>query len=250
MQKAYLNWSGGKDCCLTLHTLLKNPTFTIDTLVTSVNSEFNRISMHGVRKALLEMQVESLGMKLHTIELPGNVSMTTYDAILKQHIQTLQQQGLTHSVFGDIFLEDLRAYREKQLELVGIKPVFPLWKKDTRKLVREFIDLGYKAIVVCTNAKLLDKTFCGVPINEDFLKRLPEGVDPCGENGEFHTFVYDGPIFKSPIIFSIGEKVLKSYQATDDNDDDEVCGTSSNDQNWDNAFWYCDLIPKVDSVNK
>lgn len=241
MQKAYLNWSGGKDCCLAFHKMKFQNTLLIETLVTTVNSEVNRISMHGVRNSLLAKQAASLDVQLHTIALPGTVSMTEYDKIVSEHMAFFKEREYTHTVFGDIFLEDLRLYREKQLCKVGIQPVFPLWKKETRKLAEEFIALGYKAITVCTNAKYLDNSFCGVLFDLNFLNRLPSTVDPCGENGEFHTFVYDGPTFEKSVSFEIGEKVLRSYQPTEEED---VCGDTNANQNWDNSFWYCDLISR------
>ena len=152
--------------------------------------------------------------------------------------QALKAENYTHSIFGDIFLEDLRSYREQQLAETGITAVFPLWERDTKQLIREFLSLGFKAITVCVNAKLLDKSFVGRIIDESFLNDLPDNVDPCGENGEFHTFVFDGPIFSKPVAFEIGEKILRSYLPNDNDDDNCFSGSS----NWDTQFWYCDLV--------
>lgn len=241
MIKAYLNWSSGKDAAFSLYNLQKEGGLEISKLVTTINSDVDRISMHGVKKELLERQAQSVGLPLHIIELAGNVSMATYSDTMQKQVEILKKEGFTHSIFGDIFLEDLRAYREEQLEKSGIKAVFPLWKKDTRELINDFIDAGFKAISVCVNAKLLDASYCGRILDKSFIESLPAGVDPCGENGEFHTFVFDGPIFKDPIQFVIGEKVQRSYQASEKKEDNCF---SDEQRTWDTGFWYCDLLPK------
>jgi uncharacterized protein (TIGR00290 family) len=151
----------------------------------------------------------------------------------------LVNEKFHHTIFGDIFLEDLRTYREEQLSPLGLNIHFPLWKRDTKELLTEFLDLGFKTIIVCVKASLLDKEFAGKIIDKDFVKELPIAVDACGENGEFHTFVFDGPIFKSPVKFSIGEKVYREYASPKNNDD--TC--FSPDQASQMGFWYCDLIP-------
>ncbi|WP_046757653.1 Dph6-related ATP pyrophosphatase [Kordia jejudonensis] len=240
MKKAYFNWSTGKDSSLALYYMLQEKEFNIAKLVTTVNKDYERVSMHGLREALLDAQVERLQLPLQKIYFPAEVSMSSYDATMKNATQKLVAENFTHGIFGDIFLEDLRSYREKKLQEVGITGVFPLWKKDTKTLLKEFIHLGFKAITVCVNANLLDKSFVGRIIDEDFINDLPDTVDPCGENGEFHTFVFDGPLFSSPIEFAIGEKVLKTYTSSEK--DEDTCGTD--DSAWDTAFWYCDLLPK------
>ncbi len=240
MNKVYLNWSSGKDAALALYSLLQNKNYTVDLLVTTVNSDFNRVSMHGLRASLLDNQIEQIGIPHKKILMSGNVSMETYNTTMSNFTNALKEENFTHSVFGDIFLEDLRIYREQQLKKVGIKALFPLWQNDTKQIIKDFVALGFKAITVCINAKLLDKSYVGCIVDQDFIDRLPEGVDPCGENGEFHTFVFDGPIFKNPIEFTIGEKVLKSY-APSDNDNDCF---SEDAKSWDTQFWFCDLIPQ------
>lgn len=236
MTKAYLNWSSGKDAMLALHQLQQSQEISIQKLVTTVNADFNRVSMHGLPIELLEKQAESLQLPLHQIPLSGQVSMQTYNKAMQEHIELLKAEEFTHAVFGDIFLEDLKTYREEQLQKVEIQAVFPLWKKDTKSLLKEFIDLGYKAIVVCTNANYLDESFCGRMIDHDFVKDLPPNVDACGENGEFHTFVFDGPLFSFPIEFELGEKVLRDYAPSDEDD----CHHAP--QSWDHKFWYVDLL--------
>lgn len=237
MKKAYLNWSSGKDAALSLYKLHQGNEYSVEKLVTTVNTQFNRISMHGVRAKLLQMQADSIELPLHTIALHGEISMNNYNEIMERETGKLLSEGFTHSVFGDILLEDLKAYREKQLKEIGLDTVFPLWQENTHRLLEEFIRLGFKAIVVCVNANKLDKSFCGRELDATFLKDLPKDVDPCGENGEFHTFVFDGPIFTTPISFEVGEVVQKSYAPSKDGSD------SSEKTTWDLNFWYCDLIP-------
>lgn len=239
MKKAYLNWSSGKDAAFALYKIQEDKRFEVGKLVTTVNSEVDRVSMHGVRKDLLSRQAESLQLPIHIIPLQGNLSMTSYNEVMKNHTAQLQEEGYTHSIFGDIFLEDLREYREKQLLEIGMEAVFPLWKADTHQLIREFLETGFKAITVSVNAKVLDKSFCGRILDKDFLNDLPANVDPCGENGEFHTFVFDGPNFREPINFEIGEVVEKFYTPTIEKDD---C-FSKIKTTWDTAFYFCDLIP-------
>ena len=243
MKKAYFNWSSGKDSALALYTVLKQKEYDVVKLITNVNEDYKRVSMHGLHEDLLSAQVKSIGLPLETIQFPANVTMDLYNEKMKEKTSQLKSDGLHYAVFGDIFLEDLKAYRDKKLAEVAIQGVYPLWKRNTKELLQEFLNLGFKAITVCTNAKLLGKEFVGRVIDEQFIKDLPSNVDVCGENGEFHTFVYDGPIFKKPINFSIGEKVLKSYTLNDDDSDNCQQGSSSKEdvKNYDSSFWYCDL---------
>ncbi|KAB8152928.1 diphthine--ammonia ligase [Kordia sp. TARA_039_SRF] len=240
MQKAYFNWSTGKDSVLALYHVLQQNDYKVTQLVTTVNKDYERVSMHGLRETLLDAQVARLQLPVQKIYFPAKVSMSAYDVTMKKATQQLVNNGFSVGIFGDIFLEDLRKYREEKLQEVGIKGVFPLWKKDTKALLKEFISLGFKAITVCVNAKLLDESFVGRILDENFINDLPENVDPCGENGEFHTFVFDGPIFSSSIEFTIGEKVLKTY--TPSQNEQDTCATD--DSTWDTAFWYIDLLPK------
>lgn len=233
--KAIFNWSSGKDSALALYKILKEEKFEVTSLLTSINKEFQRISMHGVHVSLLEKQAESLGFPLIKMELPKEPTMEEYRELMNKMMNDLKSQGITHSVFGDIFLEDLKKYREDQLRSIGMEGVFPLWKINTTDLIREFLDLGFKTIVVCVNETYLDKSFAGRIIDEDFIKDLPENVDVCGENGEFHTFTFNGPLFKNPVEFEIGEIVKKTYpkpKSDENSEDDEY------------VFWFCDLIVK------
>ena len=181
MHKAYLNWSSGKDSAFALYKVQKEGIYRVGKLVTTINSEEDRISMHGVRKFLLLEQAESLGIPLQLIPLKGIVALKEYEEVMRINLDLLKAEGFTHSIFGDIYLDDLRIYREKQLQKEGIKAVFPLWQMNTANLIREIIEAGFKAITVSVNARLLDKTFCGRLIDEKFLKDLPANVDPCGE---------------------------------------------------------------------
>lgn len=243
-QKAVFNWSSGKDSALALYKILQNPDLKIEYLLTSVNKQFQRISMHGVRIELLEAQAKSIGLPLKIMQIPEMPTMEVYDNIVSENLTLLKNEGITHSIFGDIFLEDLRKYREDQLAKVGFEVVFPLWKIPTKDLIQEFISLGFKTIVVCVNERYLDKSFVGRIIDQDFINDLPENVDICGENGEFHTFTFDGPIFSEPINFEIGEIVYRKYERPKTEDSSNTaCDTSASDA-FDFGFWYCDLIAK------
>jgi uncharacterized protein (TIGR00290 family) len=239
MYKSYFNWSGGKDSALALHYAIQNKV-GIEKLLTNVNAVHNRISMHGVRRSLLEAQAKAIGLPLDTIELPEQPSMKDYENAVVEKLTALKGEGFTGAVFGDIFLEDLKQYREAQLATIGFQAYFPLWKRNTTELMHEFIDLGFKTMVVCTKAEVLDESFTGRVIDRDFLKDIPAHIDPCGENGEFHTFVYDGPIFQKPVAFTTGEKVFREYIAPKDNKDQ--CFTPQ-PSNVNMGFWFCDLLP-------
>lgn len=238
MKKAYISWSSGKDATFALHVAIASKDFSVEKLVTTLNTDFNRISMHGIRKGLLQQQAESLAIPLHIIPLHGNISMDSYTSIMEEHMSELKNEGFETAIFGDIFLEDLMEFRENQLHAIGLEGKFPLWKKNTTELAHDFIELGYQAIVVCVNANVLDKSFCGRLFDEQFLSELPENVDPCGENGEFHTFVFDGPLFRKPIRFEMGEKVLRDFSPNKKNEDD----CFDEPRSWDAKFWYVDLL--------
>jgi len=224
--KAIFNWSSGKDSSMALYKVLQEDKYDIQCLMTSINSHHDRISMHGVRTALLEKQAESIGIPLHKLLLPEIPSMEEYSKILGDAMVTFKLEGMEYSIFGDIFLEDLKIYREEQLAKVGLKGVFPIWKQPTRQLMETIIDAGFKAIVVCVDDRCLDKSFVGRLLDRDFLRDISENVDPCGENGEYHSFVFDGPIFSKPVPFTIGEVVYKTYNQLDKS----------------YGFYYCDLM--------
>jgi uncharacterized protein (TIGR00290 family) len=231
-EKAFMNWSGGKDSALCLYKALQLKEYNIECLLTNVNASHNRISMHGVRRSLLEAQAASIGIPLQTIELPEQPTMQEYEEMMPKKLNELKSSGYNKAIFGDIFLEDLKNYREQKLKQLNIDCIFPLWKMDTTELIKEFIALGFKAIIVCVNENYLGKSFCGRMIDESFINDLPANVDVCGENGEFHSFVFDGPIFKQPIKFSKGETVYKLYDAPKQKDASAKYG-----------FYFCDLLP-------
>jgi uncharacterized protein (TIGR00290 family) len=237
--KSFFNWSGGKDSALALYHAQKNGQYSIDRLVTNINGKHRRISMHGVREELLELQAEAIGLPLQKIMLPEEPSMQEYESRMKENLEKLKEEEFTHAFFGDIFLEDLKKYREEQLAKVDITAVFPLWKRDTVELMHEFIDLGFKTILVCIRTDLLPYEFAGRIIDKEFLKDLPKNVDACGENGEFHTFVFDGPIFKNPVNIKTGEKVFREYKAPKAEKDN--CFTKEPVSSM--GFWFCDLLP-------
>jgi uncharacterized protein (TIGR00290 family) len=239
IHSAYMNWSGGKDSSLCLHYIMQNKQFKVNCLLTSVNAVHDRISMHGVRRSLLAQQAAAIGLPLQTIELPEQPGMQEYEQAMLTTVSRFKNRGIEHAIFGDIFLEDLKKYREEKLRSAGIQCVFPLWKISTSHLMHEFLQLGFKAIIVCVNEKFLDKSFCGRIIDESFVRDLPPGVDVCGENGEYHSYVFDGPIFNHPIPYKKGEIVYRRYAAPQ---------TSSNscnpmDQASDYGFYFCDLLP-------
>ena len=219
MEKVLFAWSGGKDSAMALHEAQKSEKYDVAALLTTVTQDYDRISMHGVRRALLEEQAALLGIPLETVFISKHSSNEEYEAKMKEVLVRYKKEDIVSVVFGDIFLEDLKKYREDNLAKVGLKGVFPIWKRDTRELAAAFIDLGFKAIITCVDSKSLDKSFAGRVFDKQFLSDLPNGIDPCGENGEFHSFVYDGPIFSRGIIFEKGQVVLR-----------------------DNRFYYCDLV--------
>jgi uncharacterized protein (TIGR00290 family) len=245
-EKIIFNWSGGKDSALCLYKILQAQQYDVMCLLTSISEQYQRISMHGVRVDLLHSQSESIGLPLIKMQIPEMPTMEMYENAMTAALTDLKTKGATASVFGDIFLEDLRKYRVNKLSELNLKGIFPLWKIPTGKLIREFIDLGFKTITTCVNEKYLDKSFAGRIIDNDFLKDLPGNVDPCGENGEFHTFVFDGPIFKEPIPFDKGEIVYRKYTPAKQKDNSTYdCNTSGKDNAdspFDNGFWYCDLL--------
>ncbi|EKT4549533.1 diphthine--ammonia ligase [Flavobacterium psychrophilum] len=242
-KKAIFNWSSGKDSALALYKTLQDTEIEIISLLTSVNKKHNRISMHGVRTQLLVQQAKSIGLPLHIMEIPEMPSMNDYEEVMQKTLKNFKEKGISHSIFGDIFLEDLRKYRENKLAEMQLEAIFPLWKIPTKALILEFLALGFKTIVVCVNERNLDKSFVGRVIDAQFIADLPDDVDLCGENGEFHTFTFDGPIFEKPIDFEIGEIVYRKYEKPKQESSNTACDTSSSDA-FDFGFWYCDLIPK------
>jgi uncharacterized protein (TIGR00290 family) len=200
-------WSGGKDSAMALHTLMQRREVKIAALLTTVTEDYNRISMHGVRRELLHQQAQSIGLPLHEVFIPPQCVNPVYEARMEAALRHFLEKGVRKVAFGDIFLEDLRLYREKNLARLDMQATFPIWKRDTRELIREFHAAKFRAVTACIDPKLLDPSFTGRELDESFFADLPANVDPCGENGEFHTFVFGGPIFSRPIHFTLGEVV-------------------------------------------
>lgn len=242
--KSVFNWSGGKDSALCLYKVLEAKMFDVQCLLTTLNSKYQRISMHGVREELLDLQAKNLNLPLLKVQLPEMPTMEVYEQEMEKTFKELKDRAITHSIFGDIFLEDLRKYRENRLKSLGFKAVFPLWKMDTTKLVHEFIDLGFKSIIVCVNEKYLDKSFAGRIIDKELVKDLPANVDPAGENGEYHSFVFDGPIYKEPIPIEIGETVYRIYATPKDSSTSSYNCNNSDAKPAESGFWYTDLLRK------
>ena len=215
-----MSWSGGKDSSMAYYEAQKTQGLEITALLTTVTKGYDRISMHGVRRILLEQQAESLGVPVEKVYISQKSSNEEYELRMKEKLLHYKGQGVSSVVIGDIFLEDLKQYREEKLSEVEMTGIFPIWKRDTSELAQTFIDLGFKAIVTCIDSKVLDKKFIGREFDQQFLSDLPSNIDPCGENGEFHSFVTDGPIFGHAIRCRKGEIVLR-----------------------DSRFYFCDLIP-------
>jgi uncharacterized protein (TIGR00290 family) len=204
-----LSWSGGKDSAMALHALRQDPSVHVVALLTTVASEFERVSHHGVRAEVMTRQAEAVGVPLHRIDLPREPTNAVYEAAMEQAMHHFLEQGVRRVAFGDIFLEDLRRYREDNLARVDMQALFPLWGQDTGVLMERFIRLGFEATLVCVDGAKLDRSFAGRCLDASLLADLPPGVDPCGENGEYHSFVHGGPIFQAPLRVRVGEVVAR-----------------------------------------
>jgi uncharacterized protein (TIGR00290 family) len=221
-EKILFSWSTGKDSTMALAKILAGGEYEVVSLLTTVTRDYDRVTMHGVRHKLLEMQAASIGLPLEVFYISPSATNDEYERNMGEVLARFQRDGVTGVAFGDIFLEDLRQYREQKLASIGMKGVFPLWKRDTGELVTEFIDRGYKAIITCADSRLLSREFAGKYIDSGFLGALPPGIDPAGEKGEYHSFAFEGPLFKKKITFTVGEVVLRD------------------------AFYFCDLIPELE----
>jgi uncharacterized protein (TIGR00290 family) len=215
-----MSWSGGKDSCLALYEIQKAGDYQVAALLTTVTRDYDRISMHGVRRVLLERQAASLGLPLHEIFITKDATNQEYETKMEEALAVYREQGIDAVVFGDLFLEEIRAYRDQFLARHKMHGIYPVWLRDTTEFIREFVKLGFRAVITCVDGHVLDPSFAGMLIDEKFLSVLPSQIDPCGENGEFHTFVFDGPNFREPVKFSIGERVARD------------------------SFWFCDLLPE------
>jgi uncharacterized protein (TIGR00290 family) len=233
MKSCIFNWSGGKDSALALYHCLRDPDIDIKYLVTTINDAADRISMHGVRTELLVKQAESIGIPLYQIRLPEMPDMEIYDSIMRTHLDHFREQGITHAIFGDIFLEDLKKYRDERLAEAGMTGIYPLWQRDSNELINEFLGLGFGTVIACTQSNL--EWIVGKEVTPGLIKSLPKEVDVCGENGEFHTFAFKGPVFSEEIKYKTGEKVYKEYNSPSMGDRKSVSAKS--------GFWFCDLLP-------
>jgi len=218
-QNILLAWSGGKDSAMALYELRRMPDVEIAGLLTTVTEGYDRISMHGVRRALLERQAESLGLALERVDIPPDCPNQVYETRMQEVLERFQRRGVETVAFGDLFLEEIRRYRETNLAKIGMSGIFPVWGRNTRELLGDFLALGFKGVVVCVDTRQIPAAFAGRMIDDAFLCDLPSHADPCGENGEFHTFVFDGPLFKETIAFRTGEVVVRGQ------------------------FSFCDLLP-------
>lgn len=205
--RSWLAWSSGKDSAWALHTVRQRGDLEVVALLTTMNRTYRRVAMHAVREELLELQAAAAGLPLIKVQIPSSCSNEVYEAAMAQAMSRARGDGVRHVIFGDLFLEDIRAYREKQLAACGMAPVFPLWRRDTRALAGEMLAGGLDAYITCVDPKRLDSSFAGRQFSASFLNDLPPGVDPCGENGEFHTFANAGPMFRTPIRVLNGEVV-------------------------------------------
>ena len=220
MKTVLMSWSGGKDSGLALYEIQKAQDYRVAALLTTVTRDYDRISMHGVRSVLLERQAASLGLPLHQVLITKGATNQEYETKMAEAFSVYRENGIDSVVFGDLFLEEIRNYRDQFLSRHNMHGFYPVWMRDTTEFVRDFIKLGFKAVVTCVNPAMLSQSFAGRIIDEEFLTSLPPHVDPCGENGEFHTFVFDGPNFSERVKFSVGEIVCRD------------------------SLWFCDLVPE------
>jgi uncharacterized protein (TIGR00290 family) len=205
--KLALSWSGGKDSALALWALRREHGLAPHALITTVSESYERVSMHGVRRDLIARQARATGVPLVEVRIPVGCTNDVYDQRMAQALASATLRDVQVVAFGDLFLEDIRAYREARLAMAGRRAYFPLWHRDTAALARRFVEAGFQAVVACVDRAKLDPSFAGRPVDRELLDDLPASVDPCGENGEFHTFVHAGPVFSAPIPIGLGQTV-------------------------------------------
>lgn len=206
-KRAWLSWSTGKDSAWCLEMVRRQGEYLVEALMTTVNAEHKRVAMHAVRESLLQAQAESAGLPLVTVPIPSPCPNAAYERAMTAVIEKARAEGISHMIFGDLFLGDIRRYRENQLAGTGITPVFPLWGLDTRQLASQMVEAGVRAVLTCVDPRKLDRSFAGRQFDAELLADLPKNVDPCGENGEFHTFACCGPMFRTPIEVDLGAVV-------------------------------------------
>ena len=242
-EKIIFCWSGGKDSALALNRILQENRYEVATLLTTCNDHFQRVSMHGVRLELLEQQAAAIGLPLEKVFVSQRSSNEEYQQKMSACLLAHKARGVTACAFGDIFLEDLKRWREENLAKVGMRGIFPIWKVDSRDLILEFLALGFGTAICCVNDAYLGEDAVGRNIDADFIASLPPEVDPCGENGEFHSFAFAGPIFKQPVKFKVGKKVYRPVEVTHSSDSNSsyVCPSAPHRTK---GFWFCDLLPE------
>jgi len=243
-EKVVFCWSGGKDSALALHRVLADGRYEVVTLLTTCNEHFRRVSMHGVRLELLDAQAAAVGLPLEKVFVSQRSSNEEYEQRMGQRMRALGAQGVTGCVFGDIFLEDLRKWRESNLARIGLSGIFPIWKVDSRELIREFISLGFGSVICCVNDAWLGETSVGRTLDEEFVSSLPAEVDPCGENGEYHSFAFAGPIFRRPVRYSVGEKIYRPIEETHPSSGPPAGPCPLPAARRTRGFWFCDLLPR------
>ena len=209
MEKVLFCWSGGKDSAMALYELQKSRKYEVISLMTTITEGYDRVSLHGVRRALVRKQAQSLGLPLEEVFIPRDCPNQEYESRMRATLARFREASVSRVAFGDIFLEEVRRYREDNLSRLDMKGLFPLWGRDTAKLIPSFIASGFQAVTTCVDAKVLDDGFVGRILNREFLASLPASVDPAGENGEFHSFVFNGPIFQEGINYDLGDKVRR-----------------------------------------
>ena len=205
--KTLVSWSSGKDSAWMLHVLKQDPAIEIGGLLTTMNEQFDRVAMHAVRRRLLEAQASAAGVPLRTVPLPWPCTNEQYEERMRAAVAQAVAEGFTHVAFGDLFLEDVRKYREEKLAGTGLTPLFPIWGIPTDELAAQMVEGGLRSVITCVNPKQLDRSFAGRQFDRTLLDDLPAGVDKCGERGEFHSFAWDGPMFRHPVAIEVGEVV-------------------------------------------
>jgi uncharacterized protein (TIGR00290 family) len=233
--KVTISWSGGKDSAFALYKVLQSGEHEVSGLHTVINEKTSRVGMHGVREDIIDDQADKIGLPLTKLYLESSESHDAYNALIKNYYEHCVQNEIKGVVFGDIFLEDLRQFRERMLTEAGLIGMYPLWKIDTREVMHDFLQNGFRTAVCAANAKFFSEVELGKTIDWDFINQLPKEVDPCGENGEFHTLVYDGPIFIKRLEFERGETVKKSYSFN-------VTNNLGITERLESQFWFQDFI--------
>jgi uncharacterized protein (TIGR00290 family) len=225
-KRIVVSFSGGKDSVLALHRLQESGDWEVDSLLTTLTEGYNRTTMHGVRNNLLELQAKSLGIPLRKVWIPRDCPNEVYQQRMKQAVNGIVSDGIQYIMFGDIFLQDIKSYREKMLQGTGLTPIFPIWGEDSKQVMKEFLEKDFKTVICCIDISVIDKSFAGRIMDQRFINDYPDGQDICGENGEFHTYVFDGPNFSFPIKFKFGETRLAKDMYTNKD-----------------RFYYVDILP-------